>query len=489
MFKKFGILWLVICITIFGTANAFADVTITDPEQGDMIVSGQFDGISGNNNLVSIFIVPKNKDISDINEENDGAALHIGAEALTSLGSFSHSFRFSDYPNDTYKIILKCNNTVNEILFNYVSWDFIQTEIYGKIETGELTGVQLSDILKKYDISLGINLNNITNDRDKAILSKRVTENKLTFKNKSDEIIADVFTEIKLLNDILNAQYWSVVEAEIRNTVSLTGISLANYEIINDKQAVCQLIKGKSFSDYNELFTYFNTIVTNSLNNQNTSTGNSSSSPSGGGGGGSNFSQSNSDYGLIKADVPLNPAPAFTDISEYPWAVSAIEALFDKKVINGIGDNKFGPEGNVKREEFVKMCALAFELPLEEQECDFADVNEADWFYNYITACKNSGIISGISENQFGVGSYITRQDIAVILYRCASYAGIEFNMEKTDFSDFDIISDYAAEAVSYLSGAGIINGMDDNSFTPHDYATRAQAAKLIYGILEIMKG
>ena len=54
------------------------------------------------------------------------------------------------------------------------------------------------------------------------------------------------------------------------------------------------------------------------------------------------------------------------------------------------------------------------------------------------------------------------------------------------EFSDDEMISDYAKDAVYTLRGAEIINGLSDKEFAPLENATRSQAAKMIYGLLEL---
>lgn len=64
--------------------------------------------------------------------------------------------------------------------------------------------------------------------------------------------------------------------------------------------------------------------------------------------------------------------------------------------------------------------------------------------------------------------------------------AGIVLSEENTaSFSDADEISEFAADGVAALSRAGIINGVGDGCFAPKATAKRAEAAKIIYGILQ----
>ena len=91
-----------------------------------------------------------------------------------------------------------------------------------------------------------------------------------------------------------------------------------------------------------------------------------------------------------------------------------------------------------------------------------------------------------MSETRFGTGEFITRQDMAVMLYRAAAAADVEIlvvDAEKT-VNDSADISGYAADAVAELVKAGIINGDQNRNFNPKNNATRAQAAVMIYNVL-----
>ena len=117
-----------------------------------------------------------------------------------------------------------------------------------------------------------------------------------------------------------------------------------------------------------------------------------------------------------------------------------------------------------------------------------SDVKETDWFYKYIMCAYEAGIINGISENEFGTGLYITRQDIAKIMYETIKLCGYEITEQGNDFFDENAIADYSKEAVNKLRLAGIINGYENNEFRPNDFANRAEAAKMIYGLSNYLK-
>ena len=186
-----------------------------------------------------------------------------------------------------------------------------------------------------------------------------------------------------------------------------------------------------------------------------------------------------------------NEQNRFSDLTNAEWAREAVEFLASRGVVSGDGNGHFRPNDKVTREEFVKMVLAANDIPGDNTRTAFLDVLEKDWFYPYIGAAKKTGIISGISDNIFGVRLKITRQDAAVVIVRAADYSGkkLSSKIEFTDFIDQSNISDYAVDSVKRLYESGIVKGMEDGNFYPQESCTRAEAAKMIYGILQGEEG
>lgn len=179
---------------------------------------------------------------------------------------------------------------------------------------------------------------------------------------------------------------------------------------------------------------------------------------------------------------------SFSDMVSASWADEAVAVLKEMGVVNGKTKTEFAPNDNVTREEFVKMIVFLAGINVEHGNMEFDDVNESDWFYIPIKAAKQKNIINGISESHFGVGEKITRQDMAVITSNVLLYLNISVSKKDITFADEEEISDYAKDSVSILAAKGIINGYHDNTFRPGGFATRAEAAKILYGLLPLIK-
>lgn len=214
----------------------------------------------------------------------------------------------------------------------------------------------------------------------------------------------------------------------------------------------------------------------------------SNSGGGGGGGGGKTSGNSSGNFSVsadIVSDITQNKAEVgtkpFIDIDSVPWAEESIVALEKKGVISGREKMKFEPNESVTREEFVKMIVTSLGIEVEDAECSFDDVFESDWYYPYVANAYTAGIINGVTEQFFGSGTDITREEMAVIIYRAAEFVGEHLEYGAYSFHDNSSISEYAQEAVGALSNANIMNGKDNGCFEPGATATRAEAAKVIY--------
>lgn len=201
------------------------------------------------------------------------------------------------------------------------------------------------------------------------------------------------------------------------------------------------------------------------------------------GGGGAHDDKSKEE----QPDTNLPISEIFKDVGGVEWAHEAIASLYQRKIVNGVGEDSFAPNNMVTRSEFVTMIVRAFNLVSDETVVGFSDVSDGMWYTEAINIAAGIGIVKGTSENIFDINAPISRQDMMVILYRTKEYLGIKGEKaESAVISDYDEISDYAKEAVDYMVSAGIVNGVGENRVAPKACATRAQSAKIIYGVLNL---
>ena len=193
------------------------------------------------------------------------------------------------------------------------------------------------------------------------------------------------------------------------------------------------------------------------------------------------------DTDVIQTPSAENLNTQFADVKMNDWYYKYLVNLKDTGIVNGFDDGNFYPQNLVKREEFLKMLVIAAGLQLSDVSEGFADVKADDWFAPYVYTAKDNGIANGISENAFGVGVTISRQDMAVMIY---NVLGLDTDVSgNTDvFVDDNGIANYARKQVYAIKNLGLINGYENGEFKPSGYLTRAEATKVIFMLLEYLK-
>ena len=233
-------------------------------------------------------------------------------------------------------------------------------------------------------------------------------------------------------------------------------------------------------------------VYSNSIFIQGPSGNNGGGNSSGGNSGGLVMANFTADISTVNNNsqdekLPIEGYNVFNDIPVGHWASKAIDTLSNLGILSGDGSGSFNPNKQVTREQFAKIIALIFDASDENATEMFVDVSESDWSYPYIASLSNYSIILGDSNGFFNKEDNITREDMAVIIWRAANKFGITLQtIRNFEFEDAEDISDYAREAVEMLANSGIVNG-SDGTFKPKDFCTRAEAAKIAYEIYRLI--
>lgn len=295
---------------------------------------------------------------------------------------------------------------------------------------------------------------------------------------KTEKEYNDGLKEALILEVIKDPDGWGNVKAIMEDFSDFIGIDTQ----IGTQGRYQSLVK-RQFADKNAL----KTAYTDYKEPSEGGTGGGNGRGTGGGGSfkaDSSISKVTPPAPISTADMTKQPA-LFLDLGDAEWAKDAIKDLAEKEIVSGKDAEHFAPNDNITREETAKIIAGIFKLS-GSGSVPFSDVKSDDWFYPYISAVYNNRIVNGISENMFGSGLSVTRQDMCTMIYNAISVSGTELDKKfaQKTFEDNDMISPYAAEAVAVLQTAGIINGDENNEFKPQDGTTRAEAAVMLKRLL-----
>lgn len=332
------------------------------------------------------------------------------------------------------------------------------------------------DVLTKYAELFGIDKDNVFNSGKQFIISY-MYENRE--KIISEITVCDLYSEAVMLYRFNNASR-AEIDGLLREYKDILKISLDSDYTSNAADTAASVCSGAPYKSVSELLEVYKKAVSEKPQGGGSTTVIPNRTSGGGGGGGAFVPPTVS-------DVNQEAKPEeFCDLDEVPWAKDSIYRLKSAGVIDGVDKTHFNPGDNVKREEFSKLAAAAFDIKSDSSGISFSDVDENAWYAPYTAAMSANGIITGLPDGSFGVGQSLTRQDAVVILARITEYRALKTEAVKNTPSFTDNIDSYAADSVSLLYQLGIINGTSETTFGAYEPLTRAQAAKMIDGLREL---
>lgn len=128
--------------------------------------------------------------------------------------------------------------------------------------------------------------------------------------------------------------------------------------------------------------------------------------------------------------------------------------------------------------------------PVVDDPMNFTDVPGGLWYSDAVRWAASQGVVAGYEDGTFRPDDPITREQLAVMLYRVAQGKGLGFTGAwafPLDYVDADQVSDYAYEAMCWVTMHGVISGMDGSLLSPQGQATRAQAAVMLMQFTELL--
>lgn len=493
-FKLFAsVIALVTLMLVSFGVQASGNLSVThDVFTGICTVTASFDACT--DEPVSIEVIPGDVDASELSISADDLQSSLQKitylNLTTSNSSGKASFEFPLEESGKYIVRVHSMTTTGEAIEKSIDVTSLgdATEIWENLIL--LPAENLPALLEILDVNDELILSFESDSELLSLIAEYDSIGNFT-KENADLLIARIKSDcenITLLKNVLS-QIRNANTAQVNSILSvpenaaILGVTeyMERYNALKNTKIADTAVARKNFTKDEFADAFIKGIEDAEKAEIQNSPANPPKKPSGAGGGSLGGYVSSP---VIQAPV-LSPSHPFTDISNVAWASDAITALYNKGIIGGKSSNEFAPYDNITREEFVKIAMGLMGIEPSSSVSAFADVNSSSWYAPYVNAAVSAGIISGYSDVEFGVGDFITRQDVAVILnriYKLTSSGNV------LSFSDRNDISDYAREAVEKLSGAGVING-SGGKFMPKSNCTRAEAACMVYRMMSLKEG
>ena len=179
----------------------------------------------------------------------------------------------------------------------------------------------------------------------------------------------------------------------------------------------------------------------------------------------------------LSLTVPgIAAGPSFTDVPAGAWYAGAVDYVTEHKLMNGVGNRRFDPEGNASRAMLVTTLWRMEGKPVVNYLMQFSDVTEGAWYTEAVRWAASERVMDG-HDGLFGPDDPISRELLVTILWR---YKGRPAAQGGRDFADEASISSVAAQAVDWSRANHVVKGKAGNRFDPQGRATRAEVAAIL---------
>jgi hypothetical protein len=193
--------------------------------------------------------------------------------------------------------------------------------------------------------------------------------------------------------------------------------------------------------------------------------------------------------GISYADCPGDgacPLAGFSDLDRAAWYHDGIHYALERGIMNGVGSDSglFAPDAPTSRAMIVTILWRLAGKPEAASGEVFDDVPENAWYAKAVLWASSEHIAEGYGSARFDPDGAVTREQLAVILYRYAEYRGADPDIgrgeERSRYEDAGEVSAWAVNALQWATGCGLIGGVSENRLSPLSNASRAQTATIL---------
>jgi len=191
----------------------------------------------------------------------------------------------------------------------------------------------------------------------------------------------------------------------------------------------------------------------------------------------------------MKQSVHVCSLLNYADVDLNEWYHKALDYVVKKGIMNGIGKDSagkdyFNPKGTTTRAMVTTVLWRIAGSPKSTAALPYTDVPEGQWYTEAVRwAAANGLLINVTTGNKFEPNATIAREQFADVIYRFEQFkAGgkLEKPAYQLNFSDLNLLSDWAKDSMNWCNVNKIINGNANGTLNPKGSTTRAELAQIL---------
>lgn len=165
------------------------------------------------------------------------------------------------------------------------------------------------------------------------------------------------------------------------------------------------------------------------------------------------------------------------DVRGEDWFYHDVRYVHEKGLMEGTSGGAFSPNVSTTRAMIATLLWRLEGSPPWERGTDFPDVKEGLWYAQAVRWAASTGVVKGYDDGSYGPDDVITREQLALMLYRYAKAPPAAGSLSA--FVDADAVSPWAKDAMAWAVEQGILTGRGGGYLDPCGHATRAETAAM----------
>lgn len=175
----------------------------------------------------------------------------------------------------------------------------------------------------------------------------------------------------------------------------------------------------------------------------------------------------------------------FCDIAGL-WYEDDANAALELGLVEGVGAFRFNGEGTMSRAmALTVLYRLAAPKDEEIPTASYVDVEQDTWYTDAVNWGTYAGVVEGVGEDRFDPNGAVTREQFITMMMRI--WGGDAYPDLALTYDDIDEISEYAYGRIQQAQVSGLLTGYEDNTLRPKETLDRGEAVTLLMRLVRFM--
>ena len=184
--------------------------------------------------------------------------------------------------------------------------------------------------------------------------------------------------------------------------------------------------------------------------------------------------------------MPEDPFPErFEDVQKGDWFYDDVKFVYNQNLMVGVSETRFAPNATANRAMIATVLYRLAGTPTYTTENPYTDLKQGSYYYDAVLWCTENGIFEGYGNGKFGPMDAVTREQLAAVLYRYTEkYLDMDASSRvvlKDVYRDYEKISRWAEDGMSWASATGLMEGYPDGTVRPRNGEKRSEIAAMFH--------